>query len=109
VGIVVSPALVVLGLSGAILVFERPLDDVLNHRLSVVTPSGAPLPIAALEASAVAARPGWRAIGDVLPDDARHAVVVGVALGDDQTDALYVDPYDGRVLGSDADSSKKLG
>lgn len=108
VGLVAALFLALLGISGAIIVFEDPLNDWLNSRIAIVAPRGTELPVAELVRRIEAARPGYRVTGADFGQDARHTDAVSLeADGHPELD-LFVDPYDARVLGSTADERNWL-
>jgi uncharacterized iron-regulated membrane protein len=103
VGLITAPFLVVLGLTGALLVFENQINDALNVRLTRVTPAGAALSISELETRIRATYPGYRVVDVDFPPDAAHSRSVGVVSPDGKRQVqLFVDPYTGRVLGTGA-------
>ena len=88
--------LVLLGVTGAILAFEEPIDHALNPSLFSVQPRSQPLPIADLVARLQHAYPRQRVnmlMFGKAPDLSTLAVVRGIG-------SVYVDPYTGRILGS---------
>jgi uncharacterized iron-regulated membrane protein len=105
VGLFLAVFLVVAGLTGSLLVFNRELDTALNPSLMRVTPpsSGAePLDGFALRDRLEAAVPGLRARAVPLkPAEPGHAVAFFVEpAGEGADDEYFVDPYTGRLLGS---------
>ena len=100
VGLAAAVFLAVLGLTGAAMVFETPLDDLLNRRLHIVEPRGAALAVGELVRRLEVAHPGYRVSGSDFGQDERHADAVSLqADGKPELD-LFVDPYDARILGS---------
>ena len=102
VGCVAAPFLIVLGVTGAALVFEPQLVDLLDPALMRVAPREHPLTIAQLTARVAPSVPGGALIDVGLPADASHSALLVFALPQPKSDpvALFVDPYDGRVLGN---------
>ncbi|HYK10114.1 MAG TPA: PepSY-associated TM helix domain-containing protein [Gemmatimonadales bacterium] len=102
VGLVAALPLVCLGLTGAILVFENPINDALNAKITAVRPTagGRPLSLRSLEDSVTRTHPGYRVVEADFGSDDRHAWGVAVVSpdGKDEVDE-FVDPYTGRVLG----------
>lgn len=106
VGLVAAPFLFVLGLTGAILVFENEIADALNTKLARVHPAGPTLSLGDLESRIRTSYPGYRLLRVRLPPDAQHSVGVDALAPDDSTEvALFVDPYSGKVLGTAAEQS----
>lgn len=87
--------LVILGVTGAVLAFEQPIDHLLNRGLFYVQPQKAQLPVSDVMASLRKAFPKGRVNMLMLsqaPDLSTMAVMRGFS--------AYVDPYTGRVLGA---------
>ena len=87
--------LVLLGVTGAILAFEEPIDHALNPGLFYVHPQGSALPASALLNRVRQDFPGKRAtilMFGKAPDLATVATVPGVG-------SVFLDPYSGRVVG----------
>ncbi|HEU5359356.1 MAG TPA: PepSY-associated TM helix domain-containing protein [Gemmatimonadales bacterium] len=105
VGMTAAPFLLILGLTGALLVFEEPIQDAFNARLALVTPVGTAHSFADLEQRLVAAHPGYRVAAVTYPRDARHSYAIGLTplngTGDDLE--YFVDPYTANVLGTPAE------
>lgn len=108
-GLFMALFLVVAGITGSVLVFEEEFDRLLNPRLLVVEPRGEPLSPAALREIALRHAP-WAEINMIAlhrePD--ASAVFWLSAIPDPVTgetrdhgfNTLYLDPYDGAVLGA---------
>ena len=110
IGLMAAPFLAVVGLTGAILVFEDPLDQALNARLLRATAPGPVLPLAELDRRLETAHPGYRAAGVTFPGTDGIAYAVDLAAADGRPDLnLFVDPHDARVLGSVAEQRTLLG
>ena len=90
--------LLIVGVTGALLIFEEPIDHALNPGLMVVQPRGSQLPVSALIAGVEKAYPGVRAGMIMLPKQANWATTV-LTRSRTGTGTVYVDPYTGRVLG----------
>ena len=87
--------LIILGVTGAILAFEEPIDHVLNPALFYVRPQSQALPASALLARVRQAYPGKRAtmlMFGKAPDLSTMAAVRGAG-------SVFIDPYTGRILG----------
>ena len=107
VGCIAAPFLIVLGVTGAALVFESQIADLLDPGLMRVAPRGHPLTIAQLTALVAPSVPGGTLAGVALPDDDSHSAVLLFASPSVERGgvALLVDPYDGRVLGRGSEVS----
>lgn len=102
IGLAAAPFLVVLGTTGAVMVFETQLDDALNSRLTHVVPTGHPLAVA--EMMRRVAPTGARLLGVQVPADERHSYDFAFAVSGHRgpPTVLFVDQYTGRVLGTGA-------
>lgn len=91
--------LVVAGVTGSFLAFAEAIDEALNPELTHVVPpaGGAPMLDPFVLRERVAAQlPGGRLDTVVFPHDPTRAV--GIRVG--RTREYFVDPYDGRIIGS---------
>ncbi|HYE45645.1 MAG TPA: PepSY-associated TM helix domain-containing protein [Caulobacter sp.] len=103
VGLALAGFLIMAGLTGAVLAFQRELDATLNPHLFRVESGGAHLPLEALrervearlpEAAVVSIQPPWEADGSAL------VRVEPAAPGADLAyDEVYANPVSGAVLG----------
>jgi uncharacterized iron-regulated membrane protein len=94
-GIIAALFLLALSLSGAILVYERPIDRFLYPRLHVVRPGTSQLPLDTLVALADRAAPRpVKASWIILPHRPDEAVRVQYRFHQ-----VYMDPYRGTILG----------
>jgi uncharacterized iron-regulated membrane protein len=112
VGLVAAIPLCCLGLTGAILVFENPLNDALNAKMALVTPPPgvAPLSLRALEDTLDRAYPRYRIVEADFGSDDRHAWGIAAVAPDGKGEAdLYVDPYSGKTLGRPEQQSQLVG
>lgn len=124
VGLVAALALLAVGLSAALLVFERPIGRLLNHRLVEVTPAGAQLPLQEIAKRLGETYPQYHVAGWTLPQRPDDAAAVDLEMnkavkpaesadkdGDEQGDELglelAVNPYTGAILG-DLDKGNEL-
>ena len=114
VGLVAALVLLAVALSAALLVFERPIGRMLNHRLVEVTPAGARLPLNEIARRLRQTYPQYHVAGWTLPQQPNDAAAVVLEMnraktaaatsdGDDE-DAqgleLTVNPFTGEVLGN---------
>ncbi|MEO6817832.1 MAG: PepSY-associated TM helix domain-containing protein [Edaphobacter sp.] len=101
-GLAAAPLLLLLGLTGSILSFEYPLDQVLNHKLNYVRPQGVRVSLDELLRVAAASHPNARVTTLALspyspaPDLAYTALVVGAKVPET---TVYLDQYTGTILG----------
>jgi uncharacterized iron-regulated membrane protein len=114
VGLFAALALLAVGLSAALLVFERPIGRMLNHRLVEVTPSGTRLPLKEIARRLGQIYPQYHIAGWSLPRYPNDAAAVNLEMNrakpaaasdedDDDDEAagleLTVNPYTGELLG----------
>lgn len=88
--------LLILGVTGAILAFEEPIDHMLNPGIWYVKPAAAALPPSQVFAAVHRAFPRKKVsmlMWSKAPDLATMAIVGGVG-------NVFVDPYTGRILGT---------
>ena len=98
-GLLVLPVLAWLAVTGGLFVFKTQIDGYFHHELKSVVARGVPLADGALAAAALAAHPGEprKYTPPATPADSAELLVTA----DDGTRrSVFVDPYDGRVLGT---------
>ncbi len=91
---------VILGVTGALLVFENEIDRALNPKISYVTPQGQPIALDELVSRQLAQHPGWELVRVGLP--LRADLSTRIEIGDPKTHEgieLAVNRYTGEVLG----------
>lgn len=98
-GLVCLPFLALLAITGALYLFKEPIESLVYARLRVVEPRPAAGPDAqTLVARALAAEPG-AAVRFVAPPGPGRSAEVGIRTADGGV-AVYLDPADGRVVGT---------
>lgn len=97
IGLTLAPVLAVVGITGAILVFQPEVEDAVNARYTRVAPAGSPLALAELVAAVKRTASGATVDAIDLPARADRAAVI-TASGPAPA-AWLVDPYTGRVTG----------
>jgi len=106
IGLTAGLAAVVLGLSGTALVYRPEIESWQARHWREVEPAGQKLPLDALAAAANAAWPAKRLTRLVFPESEREALQVVLQtpgardLKSAELVGVYVNPYDGTVLGS---------
>ncbi|MBY6261540.1 PepSY domain-containing protein [Azospirillum sp. 412522] len=98
-GLICAPIVILLAVTGGIYLFKDQINDRLHADLRIVAPKSIErLAPSALVAKALEAHPGTIKgyAPPAAPDRAAEVRIVG---SDGLKDTLYVDPYDGRVLG----------
>jgi uncharacterized iron-regulated membrane protein len=98
--------LAAIGLTGSLLVFRHEIDRCLNPHLLRVEPRGSRLPLETVLRSVREAFPGEVPLRVGLPQRDDTSCEVWLKAGGRR---VYVDPYDGRVLGSRLPGRKLLG
>lgn len=98
-GLLTLPFLILLALTGGLYLFRAELDGLIHRDLKQVDiRSGAPAAPSALVANALAAIPG-QAVKFVPPETPSASAEVTIRSADGARKVVYLDPYDGRVLG----------
>ncbi|MHC5539451.1 PepSY domain-containing protein, partial [Singulisphaera rosea] len=98
-GVLVSPVLLVVAMTGAIYVFRSEIEDARHARHRFVVPQGTRLGAQALVDAARATQPSGTPTSLELPSDPSRSTIVRFAGPKGQGDVpVYVDPYRGRVL-----------
>ncbi|HEX2315781.1 MAG TPA: PepSY domain-containing protein, partial [Thermomonospora sp.] len=108
-GLIVAPVLLVLAVTGSLYLFKDPYENWRYQDLRSVRATGSPTPLAEQIEAAKAAMPG-RDLDSVIPARApgRSTRVVFEGTGSGAFApgvSVYVNPYDGRVLGRVDDSA----
>jgi uncharacterized iron-regulated membrane protein len=104
-GLAAAIVLVLLGVTGAVMVFEGPLDHALNAKLYRVAPQGPLLGLDELVAKVEQSRPGSRAFSLGLPPAEDLAATVSLRGSDGKSVTFTANPYTGEILGSLATAS----
>lgn len=101
-GMLVIPFLVTLAVTGTLILYEDPLNDVADGELRFVDAGGTGdlLPLDDQVDAAQEAYPGLEVGGVTPPAGPDRSTMVSLAVGDDGAREVYVDPYTGDVLGS---------
>lgn len=98
-GLMVLPFMVLLAVTGGLYLFRDEVDGLWHRDLKqVVAREAAPLPPGRLIDAALGARPGT-ALKITMPADPACSAEVTVKTAAGEKHAVYVDPYDARVLG----------
>src|SRR6478672_2782583 len=120
VGLVAALALLAVGLSAALLVFERPVGRLLNRSLVTVAPTGQRLALKDITRRVEQIYPQYHVVEWRLPRTPDDAAAVGLqkkpgatpastAGEDDDGLELVVNPYTGKVLGDLAKANGLMG
>lgn len=98
-GVLVTPVLLVVTITGALYIFRSEVEDAFHARLRFVEPGATRMGPQAQVDAARAAHPGRAASAVELSADPRRSSVVRLGEGR-RALAVHVDPYHGRVLGA---------
>jgi uncharacterized iron-regulated membrane protein len=100
-GLLVLPFMITLAVTGALYLFRDELDALIHADLKrvAIAESAAPVAPSAMVAAALAAYPGT-AVKYTDPPQPDASAEITVRTGDGQRLAVYVNPYDGSVLGA---------
>jgi uncharacterized iron-regulated membrane protein len=103
-GMFVIPFLVTLAITGTLILYEDPINDLTDRDLHVVDPAGlSPRDRLPLDDQVAAVRerfPDLTVGGVTPPGGADGTTMVSLAVGDDGAREVYVDPYTGDIVGS---------
>jgi uncharacterized iron-regulated membrane protein len=95
-GLAAALPLIVVGVTGAFLVYGEEIDRAVDPQLFYVTPAGPPLPAQVLLDRVQAAHPGETVVGCSPPAAADRSYMFFTT----GRNYIYVDPYSGQVLGA---------
>jgi uncharacterized iron-regulated membrane protein len=116
IGLVTALVLLAVGLSAVLLVFERPLERLLNRSLVKVTPSGMRLPLKEITRRIAQVYPQYHIAGWTLAQQPDLAITAGLEADNDAKPApspeeleLAVNPYTGAVLGDLEKANRLMG
>lgn len=98
-GLLVLPFIAWLALTGAVYVYQKPIDRWVHHDLKVVAPSAARAVPASAQIEAVRMATGGDVFRYTPPERADASAEIGVVAQDGRRTIYYVDPGSGRVLG----------
>jgi uncharacterized iron-regulated membrane protein len=99
VGLVAAIVLVLLGVTGAMMVFETEIDHALNSKLYYVTPEGARLELDDLVGKVEKAK-GAKVGSVMLPSEDDIAITLGLRTPDGKSSSVTANPYSGEVIGA---------
>ena len=102
-GLVVLPFVLILAVTGGIYLFKDEINDATQSRLRFVEPAGTPLQASRIADAALEAHPGRVKSYSPAPAPDRSAEV-DIVDADGLGNTVYVNPYDGTVLGTLWDS-----
>ena len=94
-GVFAAPFLILMAITGLMILYLQPLQDLTQGDLRTVTPSGTVQSVDALEQSVEQAYPDQAVTSMVTPIDADHSYGFGL----DNGRTVFVNQYTGKVLG----------
>lgn len=97
-GLLVLPFIVWLAVTGAVYVYQKPIDRWVHHALKVVPVAASAVPVSA-QIEAVRTRSHGDVFRYTLPERPDGSAEIGVMAHDGHRMNYYVDPGSGRVLG----------
>src|SRR5579871_6730070 len=103
VGLIAAVFLLILGGTGAVLVFENEIDHSLNSKLMKLQPSGERLSYNALCKKLEEKYPGAKVNTFIVSTDDEIAMSANLRGGKTKGANVYVNPYTGEVLGNVSD------
>src|SRR5579872_29623 len=99
-GIIAAFFLIILGVTGSILAFQKEIDRTLNPSVLIVKPGQHRVPLNDLVKAAQEHYPQYKARDIWMPEAEDDALTVGMSkTGVREGVAVFLDPYTGRVLG----------
>lgn len=98
-GLFVLPFIAWLALTGAVYVYQKPIDRWVHQELKVVGAPHTPPSAASAQIAAVRAVTGGDVFRYTTPERADGSVEIGVLAADGRREVYYVDPGSARVLG----------
>lgn len=99
-GVFAMPFIVLMALTGLVILYTQPLQDLTQGDLRTVTVSGAMRSYADQERAVERAFPDNAVTSMTVGADRHHATVFGIDDGSDSGRSVFVDPYRATVLGS---------
>ncbi len=109
VGLTIALPLIVVALSGAVLVFEDPLDRALNPALSYVTPGDRTMPLDEIVSRVKAAYPGALLSSFSFPEQTHLALQIGASTRPQGSFTITVNQYTGQILGTRSAADREAG
>lgn len=92
--------LLLLGVSGSFVAYEREIDGIVNRKLIAVEPTGAPLPLGDLFGRLETAHPGFKVTEVAFAREATHAYEMYLDPENEKEGSVVtVDQYTGKELG----------
>src|SRR6476646_6230835 len=109
VGLAIALRLIVVALSGAVLVFEAPLDRALNPALSYVTPGDRTMPLDEIVSRVTTAYPDAVLSSFSFPEQTDLALQIGASPKAQGSFTVAVDQYTGQILGTRSTADRETG
>ncbi|WP_165227499.1 PepSY-associated TM helix domain-containing protein [Aquisphaera insulae] len=100
-GLLVTPVLLIVTITGAAYIFRGEIEDAIHSRLRFVAPGGSRVGLSVLLDQAMSVRQGKIPAGLELSADSRRSVAFRFAGASPQDQAMvYLNPYNGDILGT---------
>ena len=109
VGLTIALPLIVVALSGAVLVFEDPLDRALNPALSYVPPGDRTMPLDEIVSRVKAAYPDAVLSSFSFPERTDLALQIGASSRPQGSFTIAVNQYTGQILGRRSSADREAG
>lgn len=108
-GFFAAPILVMLAITGLVILYTQPIQDVSQSHLRTVTPSGEPVSLDRQRDAVTTAFPDAEVSGVTPGIDAEHSTWFAVTTESGEARTVFVEPYRGEVLGSIKDGDDVVG
>jgi uncharacterized iron-regulated membrane protein len=108
-GIFAMPFILLMALTGLVILYTQPIHDLTQGNIRTVSAQNATVSADLQEQAVEAAYPDVAVISMTTPADREHTTVFGVDDGSAAGMQVFVNPYTGRVLGSDKPGSGIVG
>jgi len=99
-GILSMPFIVFMALTGLVILYTQPFQDLTQRHLRVVTPAAKVVSYDEQAHAVEVAFPKATVVSVTVPRDRRHSTVVAIDDGSTSGRDVFVNPYTGEVLGS---------
>lgn len=108
-GFIAAPILVMLAVTGLVILYTQPIQDVTQSDMRTVTPAGEQISLDQQSDSVAVEFPDAEIAGVTPPIDAEHATWFSITTADGEARTVFVNQYDGEVLGSMKDGDDVVG
>ncbi|WP_425478011.1 PepSY-associated TM helix domain-containing protein [Xanthomonas cucurbitae] len=98
-GLFVLPLIAWLALTGAVYLYQKPIDRWVHHDLKVAIATASPRALPSANIAAVEAAAPGHAFRYTTPERADGSIEIGVLAADGRRTVYYVNPWSSRILG----------